>query len=214
MTAVNISILSVPLYITHLLQLYHYTCIRLAVNSAKMKPIGNNIISTHVTSVNASTRRRVKNGSFTEFPGPVGWLNNLGWEDTFRQILDRCYHRAFPVSNKTLIQRFMDCIQFLECKYIKTISRRYGAYSNPDTSSWRENIIHYTCIRLAINSAKMKPIGNNIISTHVTLKTGYNPWQEDGWKTGHLPNSRDTSGDWKISGERTHFGKFSCFCRP
>jgi hypothetical protein len=27
-------------------------------------------------------------------------------------------------------------------------------------------------------------------------------------KTGHLPNSRDPSGDWKISGERTHFGKF------
>ena len=27
-------------------------------------------------------------------------------------------------------------------------------------------------------------------------------------KTGHLPNSRDLSGDWKISGERTHFGKF------
>jgi hypothetical protein len=27
-------------------------------------------------------------------------------------------------------------------------------------------------------------------------------------KTGHLPNSRDPSADWKISGERTHFGKF------
>jgi hypothetical protein len=27
-------------------------------------------------------------------------------------------------------------------------------------------------------------------------------------KTVHLPNSRDSSGDWKISGERTHFGKF------
>jgi hypothetical protein len=27
-------------------------------------------------------------------------------------------------------------------------------------------------------------------------------------KTGHLPNSRDPSGDCKISGERTHFGKF------
>jgi hypothetical protein len=27
---------------------------------------------------------------FTEFPGPVRWLKNLGWEDTFRQIHDRC----------------------------------------------------------------------------------------------------------------------------
>ena len=27
-------------------------------------------------------------------------------------------------------------------------------------------------------------------------------------KRGHLPNSQDPSGDWKISGERTHFGKF------
>ena len=33
-------------------------------------------------------------------------------------------------------------------------------------------------------------------------------------KTGHLPNFRDPSGDWKISGERTHFGKFmTCVTR-
>jgi hypothetical protein len=35
-----------------------------------------------------------ESGSFTEFPEPVGWLKNLGWEDTFRQIHDRCDARA------------------------------------------------------------------------------------------------------------------------
>ena len=37
-----------------------------------------------------------ENGSFTEFPGPVGWLKNLGWEDTFRQIHDRCDPQKKP----------------------------------------------------------------------------------------------------------------------
>ena len=44
------------------------------------------------------TRRRVKTGLFTEFPGPVGWLKNLGWEDAFRQIHDRCDPRKKRVS--------------------------------------------------------------------------------------------------------------------
>jgi hypothetical protein len=45
---------------------------------------------TAISSFVHDTGTWVENGSFTEFPGPVGWLKNLGWEDTFRQIHDRC----------------------------------------------------------------------------------------------------------------------------
>jgi hypothetical protein len=43
---------------------------------------------------------------------------------------------------------------------------------------------------------------------HIKVKRTDNTKTRRRVKTGHLPNSRDPQGDGKISGERTHFGKF------